>query len=302
MSLFRQLILKTKLYRLRDFIMISDYRRVLLDRLSCSLFQKLYPDIRYLGIANDSGTAIMFLKDNVITPYSLAVGSFQQTDVLRVTELCQKNNFRLGEIFLDVGANIGTSSIYALRSGAFSRAICIEPAPSNLPVLRSNLLMNHFETRATVVPMAVSHGPGEMALALSPDNCGDHRISLTPGREDAKVRVDALDNILEHAGIRPKEVSLVWVDTQGHEGFVLGGASKLIDAGIPFCIEFWPFAAQAVDGFEPLLDLIEKRFAAFTDLGSEDWMVKQPSSSIRSWAKKFEGTTLHTDLFLFPRT
>ncbi len=54
------------------------------------------------------------------------------------------------------------------------------------------------------------------------------------------------------------DVKYIWVDTQGHEGFVLDGAKKLLQSRkIPLFIEFWPDEMRRVGGLELLLDTLK---------------------------------------------
>jgi hypothetical protein len=35
--------------------------------------------------------------------------------------------------------------------------------------------------------------------------------------------------------------TLIWIDTQGYEGFILSGASNALNKQTPICLEFWPY-------------------------------------------------------------
>ena len=153
---------------------------------------------------------------------------------------------------LDIGANIGMITTALLRHGWFDRAVCIEPSPANLRLLRLNLAQNELEARTTVLGVAMSSEPGELAFELSERNTGDNRVRVpgsagTPGafkeerRVEIKVPVDTLDHALAAAGVNATEVKLLWMDIQGFEGKCLEGASKTLAAGMPVILEFWPY-------------------------------------------------------------
>lgn len=57
-----------------------------------------------------------------------------------------------GKVFVDVGANIGIQTIYALLFGGFGKAVCFEPSPTNAMLLRANLAMNRLCDRARSMP------------------------------------------------------------------------------------------------------------------------------------------------------
>lgn len=280
------------------------YRRVLWSRILCSLLKRLNPNLVYLGLRDEQQLTWLFLKDNVVTPYTIAGGSFQGEDVLAALSLSQNFRAKNQGVFLDVGANIGTTTLYALRTNQFRKALCIEPSPVNQEILSLNLRCNGYsDDKATILKVAVSNEVGKATLSLSSANCGDHRLKGSPtsfGGKMIEVDVKTLDAILSEQGIPPDDVSLAWIDTQGHEGFVLQGAQQLMKAGVPFCIEFWPQALIDAGCYESLLSTIEKNFSSFVDLGTKDRNEKIPATKIRDFAKKFEGSIYHTDLFLTP--
>ena len=70
--------------------------------------------------------------------------------------------------FLDVGANIGTTTVSALLHGPFASAICFEPERQNLVDLRLNLLLNGLEDRATAIGVALSDQSGRPSSSPIP--------------------------------------------------------------------------------------------------------------------------------------
>lgn len=61
---------------------------------------------------------------------------------------------------IDVGANIGTITIPALKRGLLQTATAIEPHPHNLRLLRANIALNGLEDRVTVLARAVGDRSG----------------------------------------------------------------------------------------------------------------------------------------------
>jgi FkbM family methyltransferase len=155
-------------------------------------------------------------------------------------------------VVVDVGANIGMTSIGMLLRGDFERGVAIEPSPENLRLLRRNVSQNGLEERLLILPVAVSSNDGELELELSPENFGDHRIRHSAGagaydegdRRTTRVPVRTLDGCLAEAGVRPLEVGLLWIDVQGHEAQSFQGASELLASGVPVLSEFWPYGIR----------------------------------------------------------
>lgn len=164
--------------------------------------------------------------------------------------------------FLDIGANIGTHSVFAARSG-FSRIVCIEPDVANFQLLRVNQILHGVDDICRNFNVALSDSSGTMAMQRSPMNHGDFR--LTPagsantdekhgesGWETNSVEIASFDDLSTKAGIDIDSLGLGWIDTQGHEGQVLAGANRLVAAKVPLVIEFWPYGLNRSGGYSKL--------------------------------------------------
>lgn len=64
-------------------------------------------------------------------------------------------DLRITGRFVDVGAHIGAVTIAVLLDNPDTTAICVEPIPENVAVLRANLAHNGLTDRATVIEGAV---------------------------------------------------------------------------------------------------------------------------------------------------
>ena len=293
-----------RLKRVGELFTSPTYRRMLQCRMYCALLRRVNPGVRYIGLEVDTETFFLHSKDNGVMPWSVATnGGIMWDGVREVIRLCEKFGYPLGKAFLDIGGNIGTSTVCALKSGAFSKGLCVEPSPDNLRLCRLNFFNNDLLDKVKLVPSAVSDQKSRMALTLSAANAGDHRLTGTPTHTSGKtveVEVDTLDSIMQRHDVRPEDVSIVLVDNQGHEGFVFGGAAKLLDYGVPFSIEFWPQALQEAKCYEQLLSTIEAKFERFIDLSEPGEKTARAVGELRSFVKRFEGTDDATDLFLMP--
>lgn len=216
-----------------------------------------------------------------------------------------------GRTFVDVGANIGTSTIPALTAFGARRALAVEPAPGNCRLLRANLAANDLAGRATVVQVALSAGAGDLELEAGPDNSGDYRIRLSsdPGSIGESrwatqwVAATTFDDVCVQHGVALDDVGLVWMDTQGHEAHVLDGAASLLDRDIPVVAEYWPYGlrrAGTLDRFHAIVaehyhQVVDVR--ASTDSGR---VVELPASSVATLAGRYDAAHHweYTDLAL----
>jgi FkbM family methyltransferase len=142
-----------------------------------------------------------------------------------------------GRSFIDVGANIGTTTIPALVTHGFETAVAIEPEPENLRVLRLNVLLNDLEDRVTALGVAASNEVGRSELVVDRSRGGKHWIATDRSKlrrknlkENTLVAVETvtLDHLADTGVIDPERTGLLWMDAEAHEGHILEGASQLL--------------------------------------------------------------------------
>lgn len=144
---------------------------------------------------------------------------------------------------IDVGANIGTITIPAIKRGLMQTATAIEPHPQNLRLLRANLALNGIEDCVTVLAQAVGdRADATLFLRESATNSGNHSIDAE-GIPVSSTRLDAMQ-------LPPPELSLLWMDIEGYEGHALTGAQSLLSAGVPLVSEFHPEFLRQSGGLE----------------------------------------------------
>ncbi|PYU96835.1 MAG: hypothetical protein DMG25_00635 [Acidobacteria bacterium] len=190
--------------------------------------------------------------------------------VLRSVRLCPPK----GEgTILDVGANNGITSIAMLNLGELKRAIAIEPEPRNFQLLVHNVRQNALEDRVACLPYAASDRGGQLSFELSEANDGDHRVrppqsASSPerfresGRRVIGVQCETLCDLM--SDVPPgftRDVTVIWVDVQGYEGYVFKGAKKLLSAGIPVVSEIWPYGIRRAGMSE----------REFVDIAEDNW-------------------------------
>jgi FkbM family methyltransferase len=161
-----------------------------------------------------------------------------------------------GRTFIDVGANIGTTTIPALLSHDFDAAVAIEPEPENVRVLRLNVLLNDLEDRVNALAVAASNKVGRSELVVDRSRGGKHWIATDRVKLKRKERAETellpvetvtLDHLAEAGVIEPERTGLLWMDAEGHEGSILEGASALLARGTPLVLEWSPVIRDRAD-------------------------------------------------------
>lgn len=127
---------------------------------------------------------------------------------------------RQDDLFIDVGANIGSYSILA-SAVCGSRVIACEPDPDSARALRRNVMASNVEDRVEIFEGAVGASSGRGRLSIGQDTTnrmleGDQ----TAGREVNVISLDAV--------IGDRSPMLIKIDVEGFEPEVIrGGAVTL---------------------------------------------------------------------------
>jgi FkbM family methyltransferase len=232
--------------------------------------------------AVDAGTTRYFVStsDRGLSRTVFEQGSYEQDVMDHTITLAEKHTGRspllAGRTFVDVGANIGTSTIPALTVFGAADAVSVEPDAENYKLLRCNLIANELDDRVRTVRAAVSDRRGTGVLELGQGSWGDHRVRTRPdapegrfqesSRETVEVPLLRFDDLVAEMGIDLSRVGMVWMDVQGHEGHVLAGAASLLATGVPVAIEYWPYGLARAGGTGLLHDLVGDAYRTVVDI------------------------------------
>ena len=181
-------------------------------------------------------------------------GQFETSDIERVSQYldrCKPNKSKR-KYFVDIGANIGTHSLSALKEHNYDKLIAIEPAHHNYCLLTANLCLSGLMDRCNCMQAAASDIEGFETLYHNKENCGDHRLNNKPNESPSQLSedketvktIDTVNYLREHLGDVNLNDVLCWVDTQGHEIPILSSLRPLILQGLPIVIELWPFGME----------------------------------------------------------
>jgi FkbM family methyltransferase len=190
-------------------------------------------------------------------------------------------------LLIDIGANIGTISIPAVKRGLFQNAIAIEPEPRNYSLLMTNIQLNGISDKIIAHNLALGQKNDEQVLfELAKDNLGDHRVHISSdfnlydeaNRETITIKSDTFDRVVKN--IDPRE-TLIWIDTQGFEGHILFGATTALKLQPPICLEFWPYGMNRGKSYSVLKKtLIESGYNYFYDLNKSSLATRLTSQSL----------------------
>lgn len=224
-------------------------------RMLCWKYAKFFGQTITIGTAQ--GRFTIRTDDEVIGKHFFIDGQYE-LDLIRKAEklieevgcVVERNN----GVVIDVGANIGFTSITLLLDAFAIGAVAVEPAPINYSILRENIKLNQLENSILSIQTAISSDEGKLKLELNDTNFGDNRIKLQnatpiikalPGEKlnsaitVPSITLDRIGEIIAEKNIGvPK---LLWIDVQGHEGYVFQGGKQVLSTGLPTVSEIWPY-------------------------------------------------------------
>jgi FkbM family methyltransferase len=246
------------------------------------------------------------ISDLVVSAELFETGGFQRGQLEGLVRWLEANDQRWSdaELILDIGANIGTSTIpFAVETGR--RILAVEPDPSNFKFLQTNVAANHLEARVSCRQVAVSDRAGRVEMVVDPASAGSTEIleagmTYEPG---TVIEVDArtLDDLLHEEGISPNQIALVWSDTEGFERQVIESGRSLWSSGTPLYVEIWHPGLMRHGGMEQLTTAVMENFE--TMVASEDLQSRAARAAARPVAEfaEYIRTLGHdTDVLLIP--
>jgi FkbM family methyltransferase len=212
-------------------------------------------------------------SDRVVGAWLMWHGGWQRGEIATAVDLLSAaGRLRREAVFVDVGAHIGTHTIYALRGGHFSRAIAFEPEPRNAQLLAMNLEVNGLSDAAIVVRKAGGAAAGSAILHLHPRNSGAHAIGTPPsldGQTAIEVPLVRVEDELESLGVAPGDIGLVWIDAEGYEPQVLDGLTRVLSHAVPLAFEFTP-SRYGAEKKRELVQRLARHYSRVCSLGRGD--------------------------------
>ena len=129
-----------------------------------------------------------------------------------------EQHLKPGDLFIDVGANVGSYTIWAIEMGA--RVIAVEPDAASIVALKQNLALNDYEAEVCEAALADKAGSGRLTAGLGVLN---HLVADDSSDQARTVRTTTLDEL-----IGDRVASGVKIDVEGAEGLVLEGARRAL--------------------------------------------------------------------------
>ena len=251
---------------LRKFPFIGKIKRIILDinflykfivNNKRKTFDNQKKGVELLATNDFNEKFIVNTNDSVIGRSLYIDGSFEFDNFLHTLEIL-KNKIKK-ETLIDIGANIGSICIPAIKRGIFKNCLAVEPEPYNFDLLTKNIFINNLSNKIQTFNVALGQFDGQkLKFEKSEDNYGDHRVKSNSTEknyfnEDKRKIIDVetktLDKITQD--LDPKK-TLLWIDVQGYEGFILEGGINTLSKKLPLIIEFEPYLIERLNSYSML--------------------------------------------------
>ncbi len=189
-----------------------------------------------------------------------------------------RKTLKKGDVFIDVGANIGLYTIVASKLVGNTGTVCaFEPSEREYTLLSKNIKLNELHNvKAFKIALSNYDGEAEIYVAgggrtgantLSNNFRSKSHVML---ENIEKVRVNKMDTFF--GSINIPTITLIKIDVEGHEPFVLDGAQKILQKYKPIIMleileEGLKIAGSSSNQLFNLLKSLNYKFLYFTEEG-----------------------------------
>jgi FkbM family methyltransferase len=198
-------------------------------------------------------------RDIVLGTHSVTVCGLESDGYFTTIDRSRGNDFLVDMVsrrvspdaqIVDIGANIGVTTLLFAKSAPQGKVLCIEPSRTARRCLEATIRANDAQN-CRVHAGALGAGPGSFQFRDDPNSASaSHLVDAgTLGSSDYTVEVVSLDNLVETEGLQP---TFIKIDVEGFEGSVLDGASETLGRFRPdVFIEFNSFTLLAYGNINP---------------------------------------------------
>lgn len=190
-----------------------------------------HQDYRFIGRDEPTEVDRLVVKETwVENVYQIEAGDFYESKLL-----------------IDIGANIGSVSIYAASLSPDIKVIAYEPENDNHTLLHDNIKLNDIGDRITVIKKAVSDKRGTTGITNQMGNS-----QITNDKSAETVEVITLDDVMSDIA----ECDILKIDVEGSECEIITGASDVTLNKVRYIT--LEFSAQTIDRFGAMVSKLSR--------------------------------------------
>ena len=114
---------------------------------------------------------------------------------------------------IDIGANIGDSSVYFALKGA-KKVIAVEPLPNNYELAKKNIQLNKLLNKIELITAACSSKSGHMLINPEKSGIEAHLVGGSEATNRIEIPLMTLEDILKHSN---STFRILKIDCEGYE-------------------------------------------------------------------------------------
>lgn len=131
------------------------------------------------------------------------------------------------DLFVDVGANIGSFTVLA-SAEIGTKTYCFEPVPNTFKQLERNIALNKIQDKVSLFNIGLASSTGELYFSNNKNSTMNQvELSGSENNEFQLISVNTLNNLLTEA-----LPILLKIDVEGFEFEVLKGASAILENSV----------------------------------------------------------------------
>lgn len=217
------------------------------------------------------GVKINLYQDSILS--QLIYEGFEKNEISFM-----EKNLKSGDIFVDIGANVGLFSLIASPIvGNEGQVIAFEPSPTTFKRLNENISLNNFKN-IDARNLGLSDKKDKLKISISTDG-HDAWNTFAPGdaqhfSQTTEVDVDTLDNQL--SSIELSKIKIIKIDVEGWEKFVIMGAKKILIEHAPVVMMEFTETNTFAAGY-----MVQDLYDMFTEL-NYSWFEYVDNTLVRS--------------------
>ena len=246
-----------------------------------------YSAVTARRVAMNCGAGEVLVKTEVgfllcaATDHALLSCLLETGELERGTRILIQKYLRPGNVFIDVGANVGMHTLAAARAmQGQGKIIAFEPFEPTMRMLEKSIWMNGFSSMTEIHQAAVFNAAGRQQLFIGATSGHHSLFALEPSPNNAQGPVEVplvrLDSVIA-AGQR---IDLMKIDVEGAELEVIEGAVSLIadNPEIALIVEFGPSHLRRT-GRTP-----SQWLDSFNQLGLYYRVINNESGALEKWS------------------
>ena len=257
MKLIKNLTINTIIYFIIKFVYACSKRYKKIRRIDFDNFKD--NDFRFY---NKDLKFILFSQDKYVSRSTYINGPYDYQLITRSIKILRKKINYL----IDVGSNLGTTCIPAVKRNLIKECIAIEPVEKIYKILNINIQLNNLENNIKTYCNVVSNDNEQnVSIIHDKNNYGNNKFKITNSKNN-QFKTIKLDSFIDKFNT---DQLVIKIDVQGFEDKVLLGAKKFINKQVPLIIEIdYQFSSSNI--FEPIISLINKNYSYFYILDKID--------------------------------